>query len=99
MTDLVGKCRLASIVRQCLLSEAAAADQQQGEGMHGAEGIMSGKAPIGALPQHLLRGTGIGLAALAAQWVSLALWDHTRDSQIIWLPVPLLLALLLTSGY
>lgn len=60
---------------------------------------MSGKAPIGALPQHLLRGTGIGLAALAAQWVSLALWDHTRDSQIIWLPGPLLLALLLTSGY
>jgi len=60
---------------------------------------MSGKAPIGALPQHLVRGTGVCLAAVVTQWVSLTLWDHARDSQIIWLPGPLLLALLLSTGY
>ncbi|WP_238481043.1 MASE1 domain-containing protein [Dyella telluris] len=67
--------------------------------MHGAEGFFIGKAPAGAWSQQLSRGLGVGLAALVAQWVSLALWDHTRDSQIIWLPGPLLLALLLCAGY
>lgn len=67
--------------------------------MHGAEGIISGKASVGALPQHVTRGIGAGLAAMAAQWVSLALWDHTLDFQVIWLSGPLLLALLLCSPY
>ena len=67
--------------------------------MHGAEGIIAGKAPIGALPQHLTRGIGAGLAAMAAQWLSLALWDHALDFQVIWLSGPLLLALLLCSPY
>lgn len=73
--------------------------RQQDEGMHGAEGIMSGKAPTGALSQQLIRGLGAGLAAVLAQWMSLVLWDHTRDFQIIWLPGPLLLALLLCAPY
>lgn len=60
---------------------------------------MGGKAPIGALPKYLLRGVGVGLAAFVAQWVSLGLWDHARDSQIIWLSGPLLLALLLSMAY
>jgi two-component system sensor histidine kinase UhpB len=42
---------------------------------------------------------GIGLAAPTAQWASLTLWDHARDSQIIWLTGPLLLALLLCAPY
>lgn len=67
--------------------------------MHGAEGIIAGKAPVGALPQHLTRGIGAGLAAMAAQWLSLALWDHALDFQVIWLSGPLLLALLLCSPY
>lgn len=78
---------------------AAAAYLQQGERMHGAEGFFIGKAPARAWSQQLSRGVGVGLAALVAQWVSLALWDHSRDSQIIWLPGPLLLALLLCAGY
>jgi two-component system sensor histidine kinase UhpB len=95
----MGKCALASIVRQCLFQGAAAADQQQGDGMHGAVGFISGKAPIGALPGYLLRGMGVGLAAVVAQWMSLGLWDHARNSQIIWLSGPLLLALLLSTRY
>ncbi|WP_232820908.1 sensor histidine kinase [Dyella sp. C11] len=60
---------------------------------------MSGRAPVGVVPRHLVRGAGVGLAALAMQWISLALWDHALDSQIIWLPGPLLLALLLCAPY
>lgn len=67
--------------------------------MHGAEGVMSGKAPMGAWSQYLSRGVGVGLAALVAQRVSLALWDHSLDSQIICLPGPVLLALLLCASY
>ncbi|PMQ02926.1 Oxygen sensor histidine kinase NreB [Dyella sp. AD56] len=67
--------------------------------MYGAEGVMSGKAPIGAWSQYLSRGIGVGLAVLVAQWVSLALWDHSLDSQIICLPGAMLLALLLCASY
>jgi signal transduction histidine kinase len=67
--------------------------------MHGATGILRGRALGGALPQYLSRGIGLGLAALVMQWFSLVLWDHALDSQIIWLPGPLLLALLLCADY
>jgi len=67
--------------------------------MHGEEGILSGKVPIGALPQQLLRGLGVALAAFLLQWLSLSLWDGMIDSQIIWLSGPLLLALLLCAPY
>ncbi|AIF47893.1 hypothetical protein HY57_11775 [Dyella japonica A8] len=81
------------------IHRAAAAHRQQDERMHGAEGFFSGRAPAGAWSQHLSRGVGVGLAALLAQWISMVLWDHSRDSQIIWLPGPLLLALLLCEGH
>lgn len=91
----------------CLLLEGAtisfagaeAVDSQRGEGMHGAEGIITGKAPVGAWSQYLARGTGAALAAAAAQWLSMALWDHALDFQVIWLSGPLLLAMLLTAPY
>lgn len=67
--------------------------------MHGSEGVIIGKVPLGALPQHVSRGVGMALATLAAQWISLVLWDHALNSQIIWLPGPLLLALLVSRHY
>lgn len=67
--------------------------------MHEAEGIISGRAPAGVLPQQLFRGVGVALAAMAVQWLSFVLWDHTLNSQFIWLPGPLLLALLLIAPY
>ncbi|PXV60582.1 two-component system, NarL family, sensor histidine kinase UhpB [Dyella jiangningensis] len=60
---------------------------------------MSGRAPWGALPNYLVRGVGVGLAALVAQWVSLGLWDRIHDSPIIGLSGPMLLALLLCTDY
>ncbi|MHA6203341.1 ATP-binding protein [Dyella soli] len=48
----------------------------------------------GAWP-HVLRGVCMFLAALVSHWVSLSLWNHQGDAQMIWLPGPLLLASLL----
>ena len=57
---------------------------------------MGWMALSGGLP-HLVRGTGMLLLAVVAEWGSLALWTHQGDAQMIWLPGPLLLAALLSE--
>lgn len=55
---------------------------------------MGEKAWADGLP-HLARGAGMLAAAIALQWLSIAMWTRQSDSQVIWLPGPLLLSALL----
>lgn len=58
---------------------------------------MGGKALTGGLP-HLARGAGMFVAAVALQWLSMAMWNRQSDAQAIWLPGPLLLSALLSES-
>ncbi|RDI99491.1 sensor histidine kinase [Dyella solisilvae] len=51
---------------------------------------------VGSLP-YLVRGAGMFVAALVAQWVSLLMWNHPGDALMIWLSGPLLLGVLLSE--
>lgn len=57
---------------------------------------MGGKALTGGLP-HLARGAGMFVAAVALQWLSMAMWNRQSDAQAIWLAGPLLLSALLSE--
>ncbi|RAO76123.1 sensor histidine kinase [Dyella jiangningensis] len=48
---------------------------------------------------HLARGVGLFVAAAALQWLSIAMWNHESDTQVIWLPGPLLLSALLCEPF
>ncbi len=58
---------------------------------------MGDKALAGGLP-HLTRGAGMFVAAIALQWLSMAMWNRQSDAQAIWLPGPLLLSALLSDS-
>ncbi len=55
---------------------------------------MGERAWTDGLP-HLARGAGMFVAAMALQWLSIAMWSRQSDTQVIWLPGPLLLSALL----
>jgi len=59
--------------------------------------MMTRNASGAALPA-LGRGIGLFAAAVAAQWLSLVLWDREGDAQMVWLAGPLLLGALVSDA-